>query len=109
MQRLNTTLENFPGGICMFNKDFVMTVANRGHYEIIQLDKHWFPVGSTLPDIFCFHASRGDYGDGDVDEIVARMLADVKVNMDKKYRVTRPQDGATLEFTHTPLEGATIS
>lgn len=104
LQRLNTTLENFPGGICMFDKDLVLTVANRGLYELTQLDEHWFPVGSTLQDIHRFHASRGEYGDGDIDALVAERMADIQTVTPSKFYHTRPQDNITLEFTRIPLE-----
>ncbi|MEO5806714.1 PAS-domain containing protein [Devosia sp.] len=104
VQRLNTTLENFPGGICMFNKDFVLTVANRGFYDITQLDEHWFPVGSTLQDIFRFHATRGEYGEGDVDDLVAQRMDDARMLTASKFLHIRPLDGVTLEYSRTPLE-----
>lgn len=104
LQLLNTTLDNFPGGILLFDKDLILTVANRGYYDVAMIDPEHFPVGCALEDIYRHHAARGEYGPGDVDTLVADLIADAKTFTPRKYTRTRSEDGATLEIDRIPLE-----
>jgi len=102
---LNTTLENFPGGICMFDKNLYMIVANQSYYDLMQVDQDRFPVGSKMEDIRRFHAERGEYGPGDVEQLVAERMGEAQTFTPLTYTRTRPDDGATIEVKRTPLEG----
>ncbi len=103
LRRLNTTLDNFPGGICMYDKDLVLTVANARYYEINDIDEHWFPVGSTMEDILRFHAEQGHYGPVDVDSYVAERLATARANQYSEFDITS-DDGITIKYRTVPLD-----
>ncbi|MBA4192834.1 MAG: hypothetical protein C0467_33135, partial [Planctomycetaceae bacterium] len=72
---LNGVLENFPGGIAVYDTDLRMTVCNERQKELLEYPDHLFSNGMpTLEDLVRFNARRGEYGDGDVDDLVkARM------------------------------------
>lgn len=105
LQVLNTTLNSFPGGICMYDGDLVLLVANRGYYEINRIDEHWFPVGSKLEDILRHHAENGDYGDVDIESFVAERMEESRQFSPAKFQITRADGSATIEYSRTPLEG----
>ncbi len=102
LQILNTALDNFPGGICMYDKDLVLKVANSSYYEINRIDEAWFPVGSKLNDILRYHTERGDYGEGDVDAIVAERFVEANNFTPAKFNLTR-SDGTTIEYKRIPM------
>ena len=104
LQLLNTTLDNFPGGILLFDKDLILTVVNRAYYDIARIDPERFPVGCALEDIYRHHAARGEYGPGDVETLVADLMADARTFTPHKYTRIRLDDGATLEIDRIPLE-----
>ena len=59
LRQLNTTLDNFPGGICMYDKDLVLTVANARYYQINHIDQEQFPLGTNIEDIIRFSCRTG--------------------------------------------------
>ncbi len=103
LRQLNTTLDNFPGGICMYDKDLVLTVANARYYQINHIDAEQFPVGSNIEDIIRFHAEQGHYGPVDVDAYVAERLAIVRANEWSEFEITSDDD-ITIKYRTVPLE-----
>lgn len=97
------TVENFPGGICLIDKDLIVTLANQGYYDALMLDRASFPEGSKLEDLIRLIAERGDYGDGDVEHHVQERLIEARCIERRKYERTRSIDGRTIEFTRAPL------
>ena len=103
LRQLNTTLDNFPGGICLYDKDLVLTVANARYYRINHIDAEQFPVGSKLEDILRFHAEQGHYGPVDIDSFIAERLAIVRANEWSEFEITS-DDGITIKYRTVPLE-----
>ena len=104
LQLLNTTLDSFPGGICLYDKDLVLQVANKGYFEINDLDESWFPVGSRLEDILRYHAEHGHYGDVDIDAYVQERLTEAQLATPSEFDIKR-KDGETIRYKRHPLEG----
>lgn len=103
LENFQTTVESFPGGICLFDDHQVMTLANQGYYDVLQLPSEDFPIGTRLEDILWFHAVRGEYGSGDPEEMVRTRMADVQLLETLKFERTRATDGKILQFTRVPL------
>ena len=102
--RLKTIFDHFPGGISLIDADLSFTAVNDRFYELLGLPKDQFPVGSKYEDVVRYLASRGWFGDGEIDDIVQRRLDGVKNRKPKEIEFTLP-DGRTIEMRRFPVPG----
>lgn len=102
-QILHTTFENFPGGISAYSEDLVLQLANPAFYSLLDLPADRFPVGSTFEDIIRFNAERGDYGKGNVEELVSERVHLARMFQAHSIRRVKT-DGTVLQIKGWPLE-----
>lgn len=104
LELLRTTIDNFPGGICVLTDDLRVAMTNRRLYEILDLPEALFPVGCNFADILRFNARRGEYGSGDVEQLAQERIRHVKLFVDHAFdRDTA--SGLVLEVRSTPSAG----
>ena len=62
---LEAVLDNFPGGVSLFDKKLRMVLRNEQQKQLPDYPQHLFASGfPTLEQIFRFSAKRGEYGPG---------------------------------------------
>lgn len=106
---LNAVIENFPGGISYISRDLVLRSANKMFYRLLDLTEDRFPVGTDFADIIRYNAERGDYGEGDPDEMVRERIELAKKFEKHAFERRRP-DGTSLEIRGFPLpEGGFVT
>jgi diguanylate cyclase (GGDEF)-like protein len=102
---LEAVVQNFPGGISLFDSDLQMVLCNEQQKILLdypaELFAHGFP---TLEGLFRFNAVRGEYGPGDIEEHVARRMRLVRERKAHVYERTRP-NGTIVEVRGMPLGG----
>src|SRR5437762_13309344 len=65
---LKAVVDNFPGGISVFDKDLKMVLCNDQQKRLLDYPDNMFASGyPTLEDIYRFNAIRGEYGPGDTE------------------------------------------
>lgn len=102
---LEAVIENFPGGISLFDSDLQMVLCNDQQKVLLNYPDELFSDGfPTLEGLFRFNAARGEYGPGDVEEHVARRMALVRERKAHVFERTRP-NGAIVEVRGMPLAG----
>ncbi|MBA3446564.1 MAG: diguanylate cyclase, partial [Pseudaminobacter sp.] len=102
---LEAVVENFPGGISLFDRDMQMVLCNEGQKKLLDYPDDLFANGfPSLEDLFRFNAARGEYGPGDQNEHVARRVALVGESRAHLYERTRP-NGTVLQIRGVPIEG----
>lgn len=102
---LEAVIENFPGGLSLFDKNLEMVLCNDQQKAMLEYPTELFGNGNpTLEELFRFNAARGEYGPGDPDEHVARRMALVRKRRAHVYERTRP-NGVVVEIRGAPLEG----
>lgn len=102
---LSAVIENFPGGISLFDSELRMVLCNEQQKVLLEYPDELFATGfPTLEGLFRFNAMRGEYGPGDVEEHVARRMALVRERKAHVFERTRP-NGTVVEVRGTPLEG----
>ncbi len=69
--QLRIALENMTGGLFMVDKDLNMQVFNDRFEQLYDLPQGLVHKGSSLMNVIEFRAGRGDYGPGEVEEIIA--------------------------------------
>lgn len=102
---LEAVIENFPGGLSLFDNNLEMVLCNEQQKAMLEYPAELFADGNpTLEDLFRFNAARGEYGQGNPDDHVARRIALVKKRHAHVYERTRP-NGMIVEIRGAPLEG----
>lgn len=103
-RKLEILLDNFPGGICVFDRHNKMILHNDKLREMLEYPDQLFEDGPPdLETIFRFNAERGEYGSGSADKKVAERLRLVSQREAHVYDRTRP-NGTVMEIRGTPVE-----
>src|SRR5262249_19189576 len=71
---LQTALDHVRQGIAVFDKNLQLVHWNRHFGEMLDLAPHLARDGVSLDEILRQSAERGDFGEGDIDELVAERL-----------------------------------
>ena len=102
---MGAVIENFPGGISLFDSELQMVLCNEQQRRLLDYPDELFANGfPSLEQLFRFNASRGEYGPGNNEEHVERRMALVRERRSHVYERTRP-NGTIVEVRGTPLEG----
>ena len=102
---LEAVVDNFPGGISVFDKDLRMVLCNEQQKRLLDYPDDLFAAGyPTLEDIFRLNATRGEYGPGDVEGHVTLRMNLALQPRPHTFERTRP-NGTILEIRGVPLEG----
>lgn len=102
---LEAVVENFPGGISLFDAKLRMVLCNEQQKVLLDYPESLFAKDKpTLEELFRFNAARGEYGPGDPEEHVRRRMALVRERKPHVYERTRP-NGTVVEVRGMPLKG----
>ena len=102
---LEAVIENFPGGISLFDDHLQMVLCNDKQKELLEYSDALFANGyPTLEQLFRFNAERGEYGSGDVEMHVRRRMMLALKREPHVYERKRP-NGTIIEVRGMPLEG----
>ena len=102
---LEAVMENFPGGISLFDDNLQMVLCNRQQKELLEYPDELMAEGyPSMEDLFRFNANRGEYGPGDIELHVKRRMELARKMEPHCYDRTRP-NGTILEVRGMPLEG----
>ncbi|HUB44085.1 MAG TPA: PAS-domain containing protein [Acetobacteraceae bacterium] len=96
---LDAILDAIPQGICVFGPDQRVTMFNRAHAQVmagvpLAIGDHWL-------DVVRRRAEAGEYGQGNVEEIVAQQTA-LDANRPQVRRRRRP-NGMVVDVRTVPL------
>ena len=102
---LQGVVENFPGGISVFDKDLQLIVCNEKQKTLLEYPEKLFESGPpTLERIYRFNAERGEYGEGNIEELVSSRLTRARKSEPHVFERLRP-NGTYLEVRGAPLSG----
>jgi diguanylate cyclase (GGDEF)-like protein/PAS domain S-box-containing protein len=102
---LNMVLDTMPSGISVVDRDLNMILTNSRARTITGIPDELFADGQVpLETVFRFNAERGEYGPGDVDELVHVRLERAKRFEPHQFERVRP-DGTIIDIRGEPLEG----
>lgn len=107
---LREILENLSQGVAVYDADGCLFAWNQSMRDLFDLPDHLMKVGTNWHAISAFLATRGDYGDGDPEELSAARLAmltrdhmepvEMQLRNDLHYEVTsRPLHGGARLFS----------
>ena len=103
--RLQTIIDNFPGGLTFLDGDLRIVFCNEKAKELLDLPDSLFADGPpSMEDLFRYNAQRGEYGPGDVEEHVANRMAIVRSSPNGQEHERMRPDGTVLDVRSVPLE-----
>lgn len=100
---LETALEHMDQGISVVDADLKVVAFNRRFLDLLELPEERFKPGFHMAEAFRCIAERGEYGEGDTDELVRERIERSKRFEAHKFERTRP-DGTVLEIHGQPLD-----
>jgi diguanylate cyclase (GGDEF)-like protein/PAS domain S-box-containing protein len=101
--RLERLVDNIPSAISLFNAKDELVLHNREFLRLLDLPESMVAGRQPkLEDFYRFNAQRGEYGPGDPEAIVARLMARARPMQAHHIERTRP-NGVTLEIRGAPL------
>lgn len=103
-EQLEVVLESIDQGIGMMDADLNLAVFNQGFMDVLEFPPSLRVAGTPFETFIRYNAERGEYGEGDVDELVQ-----TRVDLAKKFEPhcferTRP-DGTVIEIRGNPIPG----
>ena len=102
---LEAVVDNFPGGISVFDKDLRMVLCNEQQKRLLEYPDDLFAHGyPSLEDIYRLNATRGEYGPGDPEALVKVRMDLAREQKAHVFERTRP-NGTVLEIRGMPLDG----
>jgi diguanylate cyclase (GGDEF)-like protein/PAS domain S-box-containing protein len=99
---LETALANMEDGITMVDSNLNVVAFNQRFIELQNLPNDHFKPNDTFESFVRFLANRGDYGAGDIDELVDERVERAKKFQPHVMERTLP-DGKVLEIRGKPL------
>lgn len=106
---LETVFESLDQGISIFDVNLCVVGFNDRVLDLLDLPTDLFTVGDSFEKIIRYNAERGEYGEGDIDAIVAERVALARRFEPHQFERTRP-DGTVIEVRGRPLpEGGFVT
>ena len=101
---LEATLENISQGLVAFDGDLRLTGCNTRLLDLFGYPRDFARPGRHLSEFIRYQAERGEYGPGDVEEIVARRVALVCDVTQDRHERERP-NGQVIQIDMKRMPG----
>lgn len=101
---LELVMNSVNQGISYMNKDLELEMCNQRFGELLQLPPELTQAGASLQAMGYHNARRGEYGPGDVDELVRQRMELARRGVPHRFERTRPADGVTIEVIGNPTQ-----
>ncbi|TXH90989.1 MAG: PAS domain-containing protein [Rhodoferax sp.] len=101
---LELVMNSVNQGISYVNKDLDLVMCNRRFGELMQLPPELARPGVNMRALAYHNARRGEYGPGDVEELVRQRVELARQCLPHRFERTRPADGVTLEVIGNPTQ-----
>jgi diguanylate cyclase (GGDEF)-like protein len=103
IELLEAVINNFPGGLVLIDADLRLVLCNEQQRKLLDYPEELFANGMpSLEDIFRCNALRGEYGAGEIEDIVNSRIELVQKRLPHVFERTRP-NGTVLEVRGMPL------
>jgi len=98
------TLENIDQGISAVDSDLRLVAFNKKFFDLLDFPADRFQLGDPFEKFIRFNAERGEYGRGDIDELVRDRVALARKFEPHRFHRVRP-NGSVIEIRGKPVEG----
>ncbi len=97
-------LDHLDQGISIFDRDLKLVACNRRYLDLLDFPDHLGAAGTPAEAFLRINAERGEYGPGDVAELVRQRVELARQFMPHCFERERP-NGTVIEIRGTPLPG----
>ncbi|MCG2595673.1 PAS-domain containing protein [Ramlibacter sp. XY19] len=104
MELLASVVENLPCGLSVFDGELRLIAHNRQFRQMLAFPDHLFDGTPHFQDFLRFNAARGDYGPGDPEDQVQRVVEEIRAEPSQHLQRPSP-DGGVLDMRRSPLPG----
>ena len=101
---LSTTLENISAGVSVVDPDMRLVAWNRGYQQMFGYPVGMLYVGRPVADLIRYNAERGELGEGDRDDQVAKRIEYMRAGSSHIFERVR-SDGTVIELRGQALPG----
>ncbi len=101
---LGEVIEHLSQALSYFDRDLRLVVCNRKYLELLDFPKWMGEPGTPISTFFRYNAERGEYGEGDIETLVAERIALARKFEPHSFERERP-DGRILRIEGNPIEG----
>lgn len=101
---LQAGLDLIDQGFTVMDSDLKLVAANRGLFKLFGFPPEMARVGTPFADFVRYNAERGEYGEGNVEEIVAERVRLARQFKPHYMERARP-DGTIIAIRGSPLPG----
>ncbi len=105
---LNIVLDSMKNGITLIDKNLAIKVANSQACELLDIPKEVLSSGKMFHDSMRFNAERGEYGEGDIETLVAERVA-LASKFEPHNFVRKRKDGTFIEIVGRPVDNGFVS
>jgi signal transduction histidine kinase len=99
---LRSTFDAVSQGITVYDRDYRLVAYNSRYVEIFGFPEGFIQAGITREEVMRYHAEGGEYGDGDVEEIVRSKMESAQRNEHYRNEYVRP-NGTALSIRREPM------
>ena len=103
-KELRIALDHMPGGMLVLDKDLKVLIVNERYIELFEYPDGLVSPGKSVVDMLRFQVERGDLGEIDPDEIVARTNELFRSREPLRYQAHLPS-GKVIEAHVAPAPG----
>lgn len=105
---LETILESLDYGISLFDRDLNLVVANPQAFNLMAVPHHFNQPGRHFTEFLRYQAGMGEFGEGDIDEIVERH-ATAAAGPEPYTSIRQRKDGTIIEVNRRPIENGFVA
>ncbi|CDO38854.1 PAS domain-containing hybrid sensor histidine kinase/response regulator [Novosphingobium sp. KN65.2] len=103
-QLLAATFENVDAGISVVDGELNLIAWNSGYEDIFNYPAGMVRVGAPIEELIRHNATRGHFGEGDVDAVVERRLEPLREGRAHSFE-RRSSDGRVIKTVGGPMPG----
>ncbi len=96
--------QNYPGAVVYFDQDLVVAGWNKTFEKLLDVSPEYLSAGPSLADYVLMNAERGEYGEGDPQELARERLKAILGGPEHGYERSRP-NGDIIDIRGTFLPG----
>lgn len=100
---VEAALQNMDEGIVMFDRHQIVVAYNQRFLELCSFPSEKFPQGTSLSEFVRYNAVNGEYGVGNIEDLVAVRMNLARRNIAHMRERVRP-NGQVLEIRSNPAD-----
>ena len=105
---LETILETVSDGISLFDNDLKLVAANPQAFDLMAVPHHFNHPGRHFTEFLRIQAEMGEFGEGDIDEIVERH-ATAAAGPEAYNAIRRRKDGTIIEVNRRSIDNGFVA